>query len=68
VLKPEQVIREARKLEDPQKAAEGITRMALDRGSTDNITVIVIDLRKYSKDLKRETMEITTVTDFGVKE
>jgi serine/threonine protein phosphatase PrpC len=37
--------------------------MALDRGSTDNITVIVLDLRKYTSVLKNRKMVIQKVPD-----
>lgn len=63
VLSPGEVIDEARQERDPRKGAEGISRMALDRGSTDNITVIVLDLRKYTSVLKNRKMVIQKVHD-----
>jgi protein phosphatase 1L len=51
---------------DPRKASKEISTKALDRGSTDNITVIVIDLREYTKELKRKHVEITGIVDYGV--
>lgn len=67
VLTPEDVIREIRRLVDPQKGADGVVKKALDHGSTDNITVIVIDLREYTGTMKRDTMEIKEITDHGTK-
>jgi serine/threonine protein phosphatase PrpC len=63
VLLPGEVIDTARRERDPQKGAEEISRMALDRGSTDNITVIVLDLRKYTSVLKNRKMVIQKVHD-----
>lgn len=63
VLKPGQVIELARKERDPQKAAEAIVARALEEGSADNITAVVLDLRDYTSALSRETMEIVSVLD-----
>lgn len=65
VLTPEEVMEAVRRKEDPQKAAEELTRMALDHGSTDNITVIVLDLRKYTASLKNRAMIVQNVYDRG---
>ncbi|OPY78182.1 MAG: Protein phosphatase 2C [Syntrophorhabdus sp. PtaU1.Bin058] len=65
VLTPEEVIREARQSTDPQKGADGVVKKALDHGSADNITVIVIDLREYTGPMRRNIMEITEITDYG---
>jgi protein phosphatase 1L len=51
---------------DPRRASEEISRKAIDRGSTDNITVIVLDLREHVKGLKPKKMEIAGVVDYGV--
>jgi serine/threonine protein phosphatase PrpC len=66
VLTPDEVIKIVRIAIDPWKASEEISKKALDNGSTDNITVIVLDLREYAKSLKRKKMEITAVVDYGV--
>ncbi len=66
VLGPDDVIGLARAVIDPGKASEEISRTALDHGSTDNITVIVLDLREYVKGLKRKKMEITDIFDYGI--
>ena len=66
VLMPDEVMLIVRAAIDPGRASEEISRKALDHGSTDNITVIVLDLREYVKELKRKMMEITGIIDFGI--
>ena len=66
VLTPDEVIKIVRAAIDPWRASEEISKKALDCGSTDNITVIVLDLREYVKELKRKKMEITRIVDYGV--
>jgi serine/threonine protein phosphatase PrpC len=66
VLAPDDVIKIVRTVIDPWRASEEISKKALDHGSTDNITVIVLDLREYVKGLKRKRMEITGIVDHGV--
>jgi len=65
VLTPEDVMEEVRRLEDPQKGADRLAKKALDQGSTDNITVIVIDLREHTGSMRRKAMKITAITDYG---
>ncbi len=66
VLMPDDVMLIVRAAIDPGRASKEISKKALDHGSTDNITVIVLDLREYVKELKRKMMEITGIIDFGV--
>lgn len=66
VLEVNDVIGVVRAVIDPGKASEEISRTALDRGSTDNITVIVLDLREHVKGLKRKKMEIMDIFDYGL--
>jgi protein phosphatase 1L len=47
VLNPQDVIQIARSAENPRDGARQIKEKALDCGSTDNISVIVLDLRNY---------------------
>jgi len=63
VLDPGEVIAMARDRRDPQDAADAIVARALEAGSTDNITVVVLDLRDYTGGLSRERMEILSVLD-----
>jgi protein phosphatase 1L len=67
VLTPEDVMEEVRRLEDPQKGADKLAKKALDQGSTDNITVIVIDLREYTGSMRRNAMKITAIADYGAE-
>jgi protein phosphatase 1L len=63
VLKPREVITMARQQPDPKRAAEAIVAMALEAGSADNITAVVLDLREYTAAISRERMEILSVLD-----
>ena len=63
VLKPQGVIGTARDVGDPQAAAERIVAKALGAGSSDNVTVIVLDLRQYTAKIGREKMEIVSILD-----
>lgn len=67
VLTADDVMQIVRAAIDPRQASEEISAKALDRGSTDNITVIVLDLRKYVGVLKQKHMEITEIVDYGVE-
>lgn len=61
VLEPAYVIKIARDLKDVELAAKRIGEVALTMGSTDNITVLVVDLRDYSANLQREEFSILRV-------
>ena len=63
VLTPHDVIRIVRDVGDAQPAAERIVAKALAVGSSDNVTVIVLDLRQHTAQLARRKMEILTVLD-----
>ncbi|MHB8158622.1 MAG: PP2C family serine/threonine-protein phosphatase, partial [Desulfocucumaceae bacterium] len=65
VLTPDDVMDIVRYMGDPKKAAVEVSDKALDHGSTDNITVIVIDLQEYTKSLRKERMEIIRIVDYG---
>lgn len=68
VLTPEIAIEVVRGLDDPQTAADAIKESALDNGTTDNVSVIVLDLREYTADFARQEMEVVTVTDRAYEE
>jgi serine/threonine protein phosphatase PrpC len=53
VLTPQDVIEIARSAENSQDGARQIKEKALDHGSTDNISVIVLDLRDYLQTLNK---------------
>ena len=63
VLSPDIVIAMVRAAADVQAAAENIKTTAIDSGSTDNVTVVVLDLREFTVNLKREKMEIVRIFD-----
>lgn len=63
VLSPGEVIETARRQADPHGGAGEISRMALEKGSTDNITVIVLNLRKYTSSLKNRKMVVRKIYD-----
>lgn len=63
VLAPGAVLETVRLEGDPRRGAHGVSKKALDNGSTDNITVIVLDLRKYTSSLENRKMEILKVHD-----
>ncbi|OPY81119.1 MAG: Protein phosphatase 2C [Syntrophorhabdus sp. PtaU1.Bin153] len=63
VLTTEIAMELARGLDDPQMAADAIKESALSNGTTDNVSVIVLDLREYTADLTRRRMKVTRVTD-----
>lgn len=63
VLSPDIVIAVVRAAANAQDAAENIKTSAIDSGSTDNITVIVLDLRAFTANLHRQHMEIIKVID-----
>ncbi|HVN25771.1 MAG TPA: PP2C family protein-serine/threonine phosphatase, partial [Syntrophorhabdales bacterium] len=65
VLGPREVIQVARDVEGPQEAADRIAAKALSAGSTDNLTVIVLDLRKRTARMPRKKMEILSILDYA---
>jgi protein phosphatase 1L len=65
VMTTEEAVGLARTADDPEQGAAQIVRRALERGSTDNVTVIVLDLRAHTAELTRETMEIVDVLDYA---
>lgn len=64
VLSGQEVIDIARDTKDAQRAADEILRTATYRGSTDNKTIIVLDLREYDK--KNKNFMINKRKDFAV--
>ncbi|MHB8111190.1 MAG: PP2C family serine/threonine-protein phosphatase [Syntrophorhabdaceae bacterium] len=65
VLSPDAVIKIARSREDPQDAASAIAQKALEEGSTDNITVIVVDLSGHTGLFANREMFVEKVYDKG---
>ena len=63
VLEPQTVITLARRAGDPQRGAEDIKDTALREGSTDNVSVIVLDMRQYAAAFDRPAMRVLRVID-----
>lgn len=63
VLSPQDVIETVRRTRDPARAAKEVSTGASSRGSTDNITVIVLDLTGHTSSLENEKMKILYVYD-----
>lgn len=63
VLTLDIVIAIVRAATDAQAAADAVKVTAIDTGSTDNITIIVLDLREYAAGFKRQKMEIIGIVD-----
>lgn len=68
VLTPDVVIAMTRAVQDAQTAAENIKTTAIESGSTDNVTVIVLDLRTYVASLKRRKMETVRIIDTALEQ
>jgi serine/threonine protein phosphatase PrpC len=63
VMTSEEAVRIARTADGPEDAARALERAALKRGSTDNVTVIVLNLRRYTAALERDALAVTRVLD-----
>ena len=59
----DEVIATVREEKDPGRSAQKIAALALASGSTDNVSVIVLDLRDHTRGLARHKMEILSVLD-----
>lgn len=68
VLTSEEAIRMVQGISDPQEAAERLQNRALKLGSTDNITVIVLDLSPYTASFERERLHITRIVDYAAQQ
>ena len=65
VLTSKEAISIARSAGSAQGGAELVQVKALERGSRDNITVIVLDLKAYTSSFSRRRLRIRVVTDFA---
>ncbi|OPY62197.1 MAG: Protein phosphatase 2C [Syntrophorhabdaceae bacterium PtaU1.Bin034] len=63
VFTSEEAVLAARAAGNPEEAAQRLQNQAIERGSTDNITVIVLDLRSYTAACKRDSLRILGVLD-----
>lgn len=63
VLTSEEALALARSAAGPDDAAKLLQTMALGRGSTDNITVIVLDLKAYTARCGRDRLYVSRVLD-----
>ncbi|MGD0230530.1 MAG: PP2C family protein-serine/threonine phosphatase [Syntrophorhabdales bacterium] len=63
VLTSEEAVAIARAARAPEDAAKQLQTQALERGSTDNITVIVLDLRQHTLTCERDRLYVSRVLD-----
>lgn len=63
VLQADEVMDIVRRNQDVEKAPAGVTEEALARGTTDNVTVITLDLRPFTSGLSRDKSQILSVYD-----
>ncbi len=63
VMTSEEAVRMARHAGGADDAARALEREALERGSSDNITVVVLDLRRYTASFERDALAVTRVLD-----
>lgn len=66
VLTPDTVIGIARAGDSAQDSGDAIAKTALEMGSSDNVTVIVLDLREYTGKLPNREMSVRDVYDRGL--
>lgn len=66
VLTPDTVIGITRASDNPQDAADAIATLALDLGSSDNVTVIVLDLREYTGKSPGKEISVQNIYDKGL--
>ncbi len=66
VFTSEEALATARIADDPEEAARLLRETALVRGSTDNITVIVLDLRAYTTGCAADRLSLSRVLDRAV--
>jgi len=67
VLTSEEAVALARSGAGPEDAARLLQTRALERGSLDNITVIVLDLKGYSALYGRSRLSVVRVLDLALK-
>ncbi len=65
VLTNDRVLELVRNAGDAHHGAEAVKRIARAAGSKDNITVMVIDLRRKTSHLEQEKMQIVSTIDYG---
>ncbi len=64
---PEEAIAVARNSKTMQDAADRLCELAVSKGSGDNITVVVIDLKGYVVNLARKELRISRILDRAVE-
>jgi protein phosphatase 1L len=63
VLTSDEAVALALRAREAKEAARLLQTTAVERGSTDNITVIVLDLKDYTAACKRERLQVTRILD-----
>ncbi len=65
VLTSDEAVALALRARETEEAARLLQTTAVERGSTDNITVIVLDLKDYTAACKRERLQVTRILDLA---
>jgi protein phosphatase 1L len=65
VVTAEEALAVARNSSRPEEAADRLLTLATTKGSTDNITVIVLDLKAYTADCDQKRLHITRLLDLA---
>jgi protein phosphatase 1L len=63
VVTPKEAVAVARSSSQPEEAANRLLALATTKGSTDNITVIVLDLKAYTANCERKRLRLARVLD-----
>jgi len=66
VVTAEEALAVTRNSSRPEEAAGRLLTLATTKGSTDNITVVVLDLRAYTADCEQKRSHITRVLDLAI--
>jgi protein phosphatase 1L len=66
VVTPEEAVAITRNSRQPQEAADRLLTVAVAKGSTDNITIVVLDLKACGSNCKEERLSVSRVLDCAI--